>query len=125
MDAVFDAARCHELHADADAEEGLAALDHFALQGVDHAGHAIEPGAAVGEGTDAGQHDAVGRRDLARACGDQHAVVDAAFARGAFEGLGGRAQVARAVIDDGDSHGKTAILMLPLRPRHRGGRGLG
>ena len=33
MDAVLDAARGHELHADADAEEGLALLDHRALQG--------------------------------------------------------------------------------------------
>ena len=62
MDAVFDAARGHQLHADADAEEGLAALDHLALQGIDHARHAVEAGAAVGEGADARQHDAVGRR---------------------------------------------------------------
>ena len=29
---------------------------------------------------------------------------DAGFARGALEGLGGRAQIARAVVDDGDAH---------------------
>jgi len=45
--------RGHELHADADTEERLGALDHFALQGVDHARHAIEAGTAVGEGADA------------------------------------------------------------------------
>ena len=64
MDAVLDAARGHQLHADADAEERLAALDDLALQGVDHAGHAVQPGAAIGEGADARQHDAVGRGHL-------------------------------------------------------------
>ena len=104
MDAVLDAARGHELHADADAEEGLAALDHLALQGIDHAGHAIEAGAAVGEGADARQHDAVGVGDVARARRHQHAIVHARLARGAFEGFCGGAEVARSVIDDGDGH---------------------
>ena len=40
---------------------------------LDHARHAVEAGAAVGEGADARQHDAVGRGDLARVGGDQHA----------------------------------------------------
>ncbi len=30
--------------------------------------------------------------------------IDAGFTGGALEGLGGRAQVARAVVDDGDAH---------------------
>ena len=104
MDAVLDAARGHELHADADAEEGLAALDHLALQGIDHARHAVEAGAAVGEGADARQHDAVGSGHVARARRHQHAVVRARLARGALEGFRGGAEVARSVIDDGDGH---------------------
>ena len=104
MDAVLDAARGHELHADADAEEGLAALDHRALQGVDHARHAVEAGAAVGEGADARQHDAVGVGHLARVRRHQHAIVRAGLARGALEGFRGGAEVARSVVDDGDGH---------------------
>ena len=105
MDAVFDAARGHELHADANAEERLAAFDHLALQRLDHARHAVESGPAIGEGAHARQHDAIGAGNLARAGGDQHAVVRARFACSAFEGFRGGAEIAGAVVDDGDGHG--------------------
>ncbi len=94
MEAVLHAARRHELHADADAEERLAALDHLALQGIDHAGHAVQPGAAIGERADARQHDAVGRRHGAGIGGHHDTLVRAGLAGGAFEGLGGGAEVA-------------------------------
>src|SRR5258708_33298628 len=42
MDTVFDAASGHELHADADVEKGLAALDHRALTRVDTALPAVQ-----------------------------------------------------------------------------------
>ena len=57
--------------------------DHRALQGIDHARHAIEAGPAVGEGADARQYDAIGVGHFARARRHQHAVIHARLARGA------------------------------------------
>src|SRR5260370_122573 len=102
--ALFAAARAHHLQADADAEDGFAALDPLALQGVAHTRHAIEAGAPVGESADARQHDAVGARALARVRGDEHAIVHAALARSTLEGFGGGPEIARAVIDDCHRH---------------------
>ena len=47
----------HELHADADAEEGHAPAQDGVLQRFDHAVAGGQPGLAVGEGADARQHD--------------------------------------------------------------------
>ena len=92
----------HQLHADADAEERLAALDHRRAAGPRPCpARAVEAGAAVGEGADARQHDAVGRGDLARVGGDERRARPAPLSRAArSKRLGGRAQIARAVIDD-------------------------
>ena len=54
------------------------------------------------------------RSDLVRIGGHQHALVRAGLARGALEGLGGGAEIARAVIDDGDGHGSMRAYSTPL-----------
>ena len=89
---------------------GLALRDHAPPRSASTMpGTASRPAPAIGIGADAGQHDAVGgaRRRSASAVRIDLGV-DAGFAGGAFEGLGGRAQIARAVVDDGDAHGQTA-----------------
>ena len=102
---VFEAALGHQLHADADAEERPAAAAHGLLQRLDHAGHGVEPGAAVGEGADARQHDAVGREHRVGIAGDDDRHRRRPASRAArSKRLVGRVQVARAVVDDGDGH---------------------
>ena len=59
---VFEPTLRHQLHADANAEEGAALLADPLFERVDHARQGFEPTAAIGEGADAGQHDAVGPR---------------------------------------------------------------
>ncbi len=101
---VFAAALGHELHADADAEERPALAAHRLLQRLDHAGHRIEPAPAIGEGADARQHDAVGAAHRVGIARHHDRLIVAALARRALERLGGRVQIARAVIDDRDAH---------------------
>ena len=67
-------------------------------------GNGVEPGAAIGIGADARQHDAVGGAHAIGVGGQLDLGRDAGFARGAFESLGRRAQIAGAVVDDGDTH---------------------
>ena len=57
---LFQPALGHQLHADADAEERPRRWRRPFLDRLDHARHGVEPGAAVGIGADARQHDAVG-----------------------------------------------------------------
>ncbi len=101
---IFAAALGHQLHADANAEERAAALAHVLLERVDHAGDAVEPLPAIGEGADARQHHAVGSGDLIGIAGDHDRLVVPAVARGALEGFRRRMQIAGAVVDDGDAH---------------------
>ncbi len=103
-DFVFEPARRHQLHADADAEERPAAAAHRLFQRLDHAGNGVEPAPAIGEGADAGQNDVLGARDVLRAPGHLDFAREARFARGALERLVGRVQIARAVVDDRDAH---------------------
>ena len=102
----------HQLHADADAEERPAPGDHHLRQRLDHARERVEPGAAVAEGADSGQHHALGGSHRLGVGGDQDLRVQPGLAGGALEGLGRRAQVARAVIDDGDGH----AVLTDIRP---------
>jgi len=103
-DRLFQASLGHQLHADADAEERTAVPDRDLLDRLDHARHRVEPGAAVGIGAHAWQHDAVGAAHPIGIGGQLDLGAHAAFARGAFERLGGRAQIARAVVDNGNPH---------------------
>ena len=104
MDAVLDAARGHQLHADTDAEERLAALDHLALQASTMPGTPSRPARQSAKAPTPGS-----TMRSAAATSFGLAVTStrssrARFARGALEGLGGGAEIARAVIDDGDGH---------------------
>ncbi len=101
---LFQPALRHQLHADADAEERPRLGDRRLLDRLDHAGHGVEAGAAIGIGADAGQHDAVGGAHAFGIGGQVDLGGDARFARGALERLGRRAQIAGAVVDDRDAH---------------------
>ncbi len=57
---MFEPAHRHELKADADAEKRLPACLHRLFKGFDHAGNTDQALAAIGEGADARQHDALG-----------------------------------------------------------------
>ena len=105
---MFKPALCHELKPDADAEEGLAVLLHGLLESIDHAGDVFQAPLAIGKGADAGKHDAVGVGHILRTCRDLDGKLRALLARGPLERLGGRVEIAGAVVDDGDVHGLTA-----------------
>ena len=95
MDAVLAAARGQQLHADADAEEGLALAVHRLVQPRDQPRLGPERADALRERADAGQHDAVRRRDVGRLAADH----DTRRAR-RLQRLRGGTQVARAIVDD-------------------------
>ena len=69
-------------------------------------GHRGEPAPAIGEGADAGQHDAVGVGDRVGLAVTSTSGRNPASRRGALERLRRRAQIARAVIDDRNHHGR-------------------
>ena len=95
-------ARRHQLHAYTDAEERLPAPLHGVFERFFHARDRQQPAAAIGEGADAGQHDAVGLGKTPRIAGDQDAVVAPGLARRALQRLRRRTQIAGAVIDHRD-----------------------
>ena len=112
---MLEASGRHELHADADAEERLSPLAHRLMKGVHHARHRVEAAAAIGEGADARQHDAVGAGDAVRIGRDLDRDPEASLARRALKSLGGRMEVARTVIDEGDAHrGRSASGNRPI-----------
>ena len=84
-------------------------MDHGLGQGTDETLHGIEATAAIREGTDPGQHDALGSPDPIGIGRDHDGKVDFGLAGGTLEGLGGRIEVAGAVIDDDDAHGRFAF----------------
>ncbi|KXI34708.1 UNVERIFIED_CONTAM: hypothetical protein ACS92_04030 [Bacillus cereus] len=92
------------MHADADAEERPRLDPHGFRDRLDHAVDRVEAAAAIGEGPDAGQHDAIGAIGLVGIARDEDLLRRFQAAPGALEGLGGRMQVAGPVIDDGDAH---------------------
>jgi hypothetical protein len=49
---LLDAALRHQLAADADAEEGLAARDDLLVQALDHSGKRVESTPAIGKGAE-------------------------------------------------------------------------
>ena len=124
------AARRHQLHADADAEERPRLDAHRFGHRLDHAVKRVEAAAAIGEGADAGQHDAIGAiHHLGIARSRRSSADRAMLARGALERLGGRVQIAGAVIDDGNAHrdapgSGNKPMMLALRQRRRPGKRL-
>ena len=88
--------------------ETAALFAHRFVQRLDHAGDRIEPAPAIREGTDAGQHDAVGGAHLLGIVGHEDGLIVAGLARRALEGFRRRVQIARAVVDDRDRHGRAS-----------------
>src|SRR5438067_326595 len=76
------------------------------LERLDHAADLVEPAATIRKSTDARQYDPVGAAYRIRIAGDQDRLVASGLARGTLERLQGRMQIARAVIDDRDGHGR-------------------
>ncbi len=84
-------------------KNGRALLAHRLRHRLDHAVERIEPAAAIGEGADAGQHDAVGAKHHFGIAGDHDLLRIFHAARCALERLRRRVQIAGAVIDDGNA----------------------
>ena len=80
-------------------------------------GTASRPRAAVGKAPTPGSTMRSAAATISGSAVRSISRVDAGLARGALEGLGGRAQVARAVVDDGDAH-----CLAPPRNRSRPSR---
>src|SRR5690242_11064079 len=125
---IFAPALGHQLHADADPEERPPLAPHCLLQRLDHAVECIEAAAAIGEGADPWQHDAVGAAHRFGIARHDDRLIVPAFVRRAFEGLGGRVQIARTIVDDGNAHrltpgsGKRPMISL-APPEARGAAG--
>ena len=105
MGAEFAPHRRQQLHADTDAQERRAALDHLFPQRFDHAGHRGQALHAIGKGAHARQHDALGRAHLVRVGGgDDLVAVRFGSAR---QGPRRRGEIAGAIIDQRHAgHGK-------------------
>src|SRR5260370_28535065 len=97
------------LRADENAQKRRAWLAHRLNQRLDHAGDAVEPAPAVGEGADARQHDMLGGEQVLGPRDDVDFAAHSVVPRGALERLLRRAQIARAVVDDGDGHRASAL----------------
>src|SRR5262249_4289958 len=93
-------------HADTKAEEGPAFAAHAFFERLDHALDRIKTAPAIGERADARKHDAIGAAHRLGIARDQDRLLAAGFARRALERLGGRMQIAGAVIDDRHCHGR-------------------
>src|SRR3984957_19161993 len=91
---VLLAAGRHQLHADADAEERPRLASHRLRHRLDHAVERVKPSAAIGEGTDARQHNAVGAKHHFGIAGHHNLLRIFHAAAGALERFGGRVQIA-------------------------------
>jgi hypothetical protein len=98
---MFQPTLCHQLHADADAEERRARACG-AIDRVTHAADGVQAARAVGEGALAGQHDPVGRRDRVRVGRYRDRRLDPASFRRHHECARRGGQVAAAIINDRD-----------------------
>ena len=101
---VLAAEARHQLLADADAEERDGVADRAGLDRLDEAGDRREAGAAVGEGADAGEDDAVGPEHDVGVGGDDDGGAVAGLGGHALEALLGRVQVAAGIVDDRGGH---------------------
>src|SRR6185437_9235836 len=99
-DGELTTALGHELHADADAEERSAPPAHRLVERFLHARYRGEAAPAIGESADAGQHDALGGAHILGVVRHLDRRRDAGIPSRPLERLGGRAQIAGAVIDD-------------------------
>src|SRR5437879_5185844 len=124
--AVLLAARGHQLHADADAEERPRLDPHRFRHRLQHAVHSVEAPAAIGEGADAGEHDAIGAKYSVRIARHHDLLRIFHASRGALEGFCRRVEITRTVVDDRNAHrgppGSGNRPMIP--PCGNGGGGL-
>src|SRR5215475_5951981 len=101
---IFPTAVSHELHTDADAEKRSAFPKDRVVQGFDHAGHGIETSPTVRKRADPRQHDAICGPHHGRIARHRNRLRRAALACCPFKCLGGRMQIAGAVVANGDAH---------------------
>ena len=112
---MFEPARRHELHADADPQERPPPLpDRLGQRLAACPGTAFRPRHAVRKGADAGQHDPVRGANPLRIGGHHDRRRDARFLGRALEGLVSRMQVAGPVIHDGDAHAMPSSGNMPI-----------
>jgi hypothetical protein len=83
-------------------KKGSAFVDHRLVQGIDHARHGIEAGAAISIGADARQDDAGGFEDDFGGIGHDNVVARSRQRRRLPQGPFSRVEVAGAVIDQRD-----------------------
>ena len=98
------AAGRHQLHADANAEERPRLVAHRFGHRLDHAVKCVETPAAIGEGADAGQYNAIGAKHRFGVAGHNDLFRLLHAPRGPLECFRGRMQIAGAVVDDGNAH---------------------
>src|SRR5439155_24596003 len=96
----------HQLHADADPEKRASTNDYRLAQRRFETGNCGETPAAIGEGAHTRQDDPIRIDHRFRLVGDLDPRGNPNLDRSAFEGFRGRAQIARAVVDDRDFHGR-------------------
>ena len=102
MIAEFAADGGQQLHADTDAQERRAVLQHFFAQHLHHARHGGKPAHAVGKGAHARQHDAFRVAHNFRIGGDDDLMPG--VGGGARQRLRRRGEIAGAIIDESDLH---------------------
>ena len=107
VNPMFFARIRHQLHPDANAEEGHGIPPHASLQRLDHAGHAAQSARARPECANAGEDDTVGGGDRGGIGGDQHVGGTRRLQR-----IGDRMQIPRAIIDEGEGH---AVIVTPAK----------
>ena len=114
----------HQLHADANAEKRAGADHDRLVQRRFETRNGSQTAPAIGERADPGKDDAVrARRPLSGAARHLDLGRDFVLRRRALERLRGRAQIARAVIDDRNDHGRLpprTPLVEGMAPARRG-----
>jgi hypothetical protein len=121
---MFEPARRHELHADADTEKRLPLFDDGFVERLDHAADRVKAAPAIGERADAGQHDALGLANVLGIAGQAYFGADAAFARGALQRLLRGVQIARPIVNDRDTHHASASGKVPMTRSFLGAAGV-
>ena len=125
---VLKAAGSHQLHPDADAEEGLAAPPDVLVEDLPHAGHGPESITAILEGADTRQDYSLGAPHFVGAAGHTNIATDSGVARCALEGRFGimaalrGTEIVAVPIDDAVASLRTVP---PAHPLVRAARDLG
>ena len=89
--AMLQPAFGQKLHTDANTQKRPARPDYHLFQHLPHAGNRRQPGSAIAERADPGQHDPVRRAQLLGIAGHHNRQIKPRFAGRALERLGFRA----------------------------------